>query len=426
MSNPDKHKPLSAEELFKLLDKPSNTENDFDGMDDFEKEALEGFSAHSNAQKAKALTDELNIAISKKATQTPKGDSKNKIIWFSAAASIVLIIMLSVFFFNKTKEDSVSNIALNESKEDKAPEALIGGSHTTESSDAISDNNDADTPNEPAQKISLNDNQVGFSKNAEGERLAGGVSAAETTVPSPEYRAENKPDVLLSEKAAKDEAKNKSNLEVDDLKKQGDVLSDNVEAKSKEKRAISQEQDREESLASQTLNTVVTSNTANNAKGTKEEDGYYKADADKTIATKKSLEKESVAKPVASSYDKSNASTEAASGKVAPAPASVAVNGNASTSNSAYYDGSELAIRDYVVKYIKDKKSSMLLAGTYKVKGNVSVEGKLKVGSILQITKLNCNCEDEITEALNSMTKWNSAIEDGKKISSSVEFTLAF
>ena len=98
MSNPDKHKPLSAEELFKLLDNTSNKLNDFDEMDDFEKEALEGFSAHSDVQKAKALTDELNLVISKKASESGKGGTKNKVIWFSAAASIVLIFIVSIFF----------------------------------------------------------------------------------------------------------------------------------------------------------------------------------------------------------------------------------------------------------------------------------------------------------------------------------------
>jgi hypothetical protein len=44
----------------------------------------------------------------------------------------------------------------------------------------------------------------------------------------------------------------------------------------------------------------------------------------------------------------------------------------------------------------------------------------------MQLTKVNCNCEDTITEVLNTMTKWNPAQEDGKKISSKVEFTIAF
>jgi hypothetical protein len=72
-------------------------------LDDFEKDALEGFSAHSHAQKAKALTDELNFAISKKVTST-SSVTKNKIIWFSAAASIVLILWFQFSFLIKLKK----------------------------------------------------------------------------------------------------------------------------------------------------------------------------------------------------------------------------------------------------------------------------------------------------------------------------------
>ncbi len=93
---------------------------------------------------------------------------------------------------------------------------------------------------------------------------------------------------------------------------------------------------------------------------------------------------------------------------------------------NAYYLGSELAIRDYVLNYLKEKQSTISLAGTYKIKGVVSVDGKLKVSSIIQLTKVNCNCEDTITEVLNTMIKWNPGLEDGKKVSSNVQFTIAF
>lgn len=438
MNNPDKHNPLSAEELFKLLDNTSNKVNDLDGLDEFEKEALEGFSAHSDAQKAKHLVEELNMAISKKVTSA-SSSNKNKIIWFSAAASIVLIIMVSVFFFNQSKEDSVSNIALNELKDNEElkvtgtelqnpPEAISENSplESTEETKANSDIQTLSQTNNGPQKTALKDETVAFNRNGEGAKLAGGISAAETTVSAGENRAENKPNLALAEKAAKDESKNRNEYDVDDLKKQGDLVSDNLESKKKEKLSISQEQAREESSELQNLNTTSASNKANNTKITKEEEGYYKADADKTVATKKTLEKEKVAKPVSASYDQSTSVTEVASGKVSSATASAAVDGNTSTSLGAYYNGSELAIRDYVLKYLKEKQSNVNLLGTYKLKGTVLADGKLKVNSIIQITKVNCNCESAITEALNTMSKWNPAIENGKKVSSSVEFVISF
>ena len=96
MNNPNKHKPLSSEEFFQLLDKQSNNDKGFDSLDDFDKEALEGFSEFSTPEKAKALTEELNMAISKKVSEE-KGGQKNRIIWFSAAASIILIIIALLF-----------------------------------------------------------------------------------------------------------------------------------------------------------------------------------------------------------------------------------------------------------------------------------------------------------------------------------------
>jgi len=73
VNNPNKHKPLSSEELFQLLDKQANNETDFDSLDDFEKDALEGFSAFSTPETAKALTEELNMAISKKVSEEKGG-----------------------------------------------------------------------------------------------------------------------------------------------------------------------------------------------------------------------------------------------------------------------------------------------------------------------------------------------------------------
>lgn len=427
MSNPDKHKPLSAEELFKLLDNKSNKANDFDGLDDFEKEALEGFSTHSDTKKAQALVEELNVAISQKVASTTSA-TKNRVIWFSAAASIVLIIMLSIFFFNQTKEDSATNIALNEVKEDKDLAPVVTESPSLEPTEDSKTSPDvqalSQTSNSSTQKITLEDEEVAFNKNSEGAKLAGGISSVETTAPAPEYRAENKPAMALAEKSAKDESKNRNENDVDDLKKQGDLMSGKADAKKKEKMSVSQEQAREEYSEFQNANTISSTNATNSSKNTKEIDGYYKGDADKAVTTKKSVEKEKVEKPISASYDKSNSVTETASGNVSSAPASSAINGN--VSNSAYYMGSELAIRDYVLKYLKDKQSNVTLIGTYKIKGTVSADGKLKVNSIIQITKVNCDCESTITEALNTMNKWNPAIENGKKASSNVEFVISF
>ena len=416
MSNPDKHKPLSAEELFKLLDTTSNKASDFDELDDFEKEAFDGFSAHSDAQKAKALTDELNLAISKKVTST-SSVTKNKIIWFSAAASIVLILMVSIFFFNQTKEDSVTNIALNElNKDETAAAPLLEESKPLETINENATSVSSENKNTAQKQLKLQETIV--SGNTGNESLAGAASAGEATV--------NTLDVVT-----KDEAKARSERDDRDQEKLSEGLADNLDAKKKEKNSLEQEQTNSDLQAKQNAVTLSSSELAENTKGTKEEDSNYKADADKPAVAQKSLKKEK-SSSVASRSPATNASkaddsfnktnNEPFGGNLASAPASTIDNKIV----NAYYLGSELAIRDYVLNYLKEKQSTISLAGTYKIKGVVSVDGKLKVSSIIQLTKVNCNCEDTITEVLNTMIKWNPGLEDGKKVSSNVQFTIAF
>lgn len=416
MSNPDKHKPLSAEELFKLLDTTSNKASDFDELDDFEKEAFDGFSAHSDAQKAKALTDELNLAISKKVTST-SSVTKNKIIWFSAAASIVLILMVSIFFFNQTKEDSVTNIALNElNKDETAAAPLLEESKPLETINENATSVSSENKNTAQKQLKLQEAIV--SGNTGNESLAGAASAGEATV--------NTLDVVT-----KDEAKARSERDDRDQEKLSEGLADNLDAKKKEKNSLEQEQNNSDLQAKQNAVTLSSSELAENTKGTKEEDSNYKADADKPAVAQKSLKKEK-SSSVASRSPATNASkaddsfnktnNEPLGGNLASAPASTIDNKIV----NAYYLGSELAIRDYVLNYLKEKQSTISLAGTYKIKGVVSVDGKLKVSSIIQLTKVNCNCEDTITEVLNTMIKWNPGLEDGKKVSSNVQFTIAF
>jgi hypothetical protein len=410
VSNPDKHKPLSAEELFKLLDNTSNKSNDFDEMDDFEKEALEGFSAHSDAQKAKALTDELNFAISKKASESNKGAAKNKIIWFSAAASIVFIFMVSIFFLNQSEEDSTTNIALNELNKDETVAApLLEESKpletTIENVALVADENKNATQNQ----LKLQETIVSR-KNA-SESLAGAASGGETKV--------NTIDIL-----AKDESKARSERDDRDQEKLSEGLADKVDVKKKEKNSLEQEQTNSDLQVKQNAVTFSSSELAENAKGVQEEDSYNKADSDRLAAAKKSVEKEKAAKPVSSSYDKSNAVTETASGKTAAVPSSAVVGGN-SISN-AYYLGSELAIRDYVLEFLARKSGSVIITGKYKITGNVSAKGELNVVTINQISSENCHCIEQIKEALNAMIKWNPAVEDGKKVSSKVDFILSF
>jgi hypothetical protein len=142
VSNLNKHKPLNSDELFQLLGHQSDEGIDFEELDDFEKEALEGFSANVTIEKAKELTEELNRAISKKVS-TQSAGGNNKIIWFSAAASIVLIIIISVFFFNQIKHSNDSNLALHQTSD------KLGSTKILESQNSENTSKQEESPIEP-------------------------------------------------------------------------------------------------------------------------------------------------------------------------------------------------------------------------------------------------------------------------------------
>lgn len=393
MSNLDKHKPLSAEELFQMLDKKSNTEANFDGMDDFEKDALEGFSMYSTSEKVKTLTEELNAAISKKVTEE-KGAQKNRVIWFSAAASIVLVIIVSVFFFNQTKQESNSNLALNETKEVTSAPSVIESQKPIETD--------------------VNSNSVVGESKTINTRKAEDVSVVKDTEMGPGTKQMPLQSVTLSENqissansvladVSKDNFKNRKEVSVDELNMPSVALDKKAETKQKEQGFVnSEDAEMDNSIA---LESKPVSDANAIAQGT----ATYKADGDYRVAKKEESKKASKEKVAA---EKSVSITTANKAAV-PAYAS------SEQANINYYPGGETAIKDYIIKYLKEHATTVTVKGKYKVIGSVDVKGELKVNSITQISKEYCEgCADKIKEALNTMKNWNS--------SSVVEFTLVF
>lgn len=393
MSNQDKNKPLSAEELFKLLEDKSNKVNDFEDMDDFEKEALEGFTAHSTSQKAKYLTDELNSAISKRVEESEnRGGVKNRIIWFSSAASIAVIIFVSIFFFNQSNQDSENNIALNETS--KKEIILLDVSSIQEASGVTEINLETKETNNTASSTTQEQDRPLQKKSLE--------SAIHGPDAYKQALAENAKDISKI-----DDLKNTNETDEDAMQKESIVLSDKLEAKKNEQTNREESQIANDNSIGQNASTI---STANNKKNTlnKNEDFDKLAEEKSTRASVKK--------------DKSAGNTNAdIASKSAPADASTVVN-----NNSAYYTGGELAIKEFVILYFKSKHYYIPIIGKYKITGAVLTSGNLKVNSIMQVSNENCKCTEKITEALNTMTKWNPSMRDGIKIQSDVEFVIGF
>lgn len=392
MSSPNKHKPLSSEELFQLLDKTSNNETNFEDMDDFEKDALEGFSMHSSPEKAKTLTEELNASISKKVTEE-KGGQKNRVIWFSAAASIALVIIVSVFFFNQTKQESNSNLALNETKE------VISVPTVTE-------------PQKPIESI-VSANSVAVESQSMNTKKAEDIAGVKDAEMGPATRRMPTQSVALSENettsatsgladVSKDNLKNRKEGNIDELNEQTLALDKKAESKQKEN-VNSEDSEMDKSIA-------LESKPVSDANAIAQGGVISKTDGDYRVTKNEEAKKASKEKVAA----EKSVSIAAANQAAVPAYAS-----GKEQMNVVYYDGGEVAIKDFVLNYLKEHAATITIKGKYKVIGNINVKGELKVNSITQISKEYCEgCSDKIKEALNTMKKWNS--------SSVVEFTLNF
>lgn len=387
MSDENKHKPLSSDELIDLLNIKNNKRvND---LDDFETEAFEGFSANVDPLKASELMDEVNLSISKRVGSTEdKGSQKNRIIWFSAAASLIVIFLVTIFFVKESKEDSNANIAINEPKNEQL---IAPGMKPVEDAFVKHEN----TRIEPAlSEISQKQFNLPEEKSLEQHDALLEESVAES-VPAFEQPIQN-----ATFGAKSGESKNSKD---EDAAVTGDVaLADKLEVKKKEQAAREEsELDNGYSLAQNT------SSIAND----EQKESSKKADTDSKIASQSSIRSKSNDVVTMSAVGTS---------KTSPAPASRA------DEETAYYTGGEQAIKEFVKTYLKEEENSAEVIGKYKVKATVSSEGNLKVKSVVQISKEVCNCTDKIEKALNAMTNWHPAFINGKKTSSEVEFVLGF
>jgi len=121
MENNNSNKPLSAHELLNLIKLRSSEQPIDQDLDEFEKDALEGFVDHSNPDSFTKLNIDVQLGISKKVSENTFLKNRNTII-FSAAASIVLIVLISLFYLIDFNKNSSSELALNN---ESSQESLI-------------------------------------------------------------------------------------------------------------------------------------------------------------------------------------------------------------------------------------------------------------------------------------------------------------
>jgi hypothetical protein len=388
VSDENKHKPLSSDELIHLLNKKNSKE--VDDLDDFEKEALEGFSAIDDPYKAEKLLDDINQSLSKRIGNIEeKKVHRNRVLWFSAAASVVVIFLVTIFFVKESKRDVNSNIALNEPKNEQL---IAPGMITPET--AVSEKN------ENKENALAEISQKRFTIPEKNPLEKQEASLKESVVENVPALAQ--PDKNIVFGATSEESKNRKD---EDIKVTENIaLEDKVEVRKKEQSA------REESEADgyQVAHNSFSTDVAND----EQKEASKKADVDYEYSQQR--------KSVKSKSNDVVTTTAGVVSKSSPAP-SVQAN-----EEHAFYPGGESAIKEFVKSFLIAEKNSTVLVGQYKIKGIVSEHGTLKVKSMVQISKDVCNCKDEIEKALNKMNNWHSASDNGKKKASEVEFELIF
>jgi hypothetical protein len=416
VSKPDKHTPLSSEKLFKLLEDNSGKATDFDDMDDFEKEALEGFSKFSTPEKAVAMVEEVNLAVSKKVSARTSAN-KHKIIWFSAAASIVLLVMLSVFFLNESKKDAASNVAILDQVPSPAPQPSIAMAE------------EKDTMVEPAEEKKEELKQS-------ANNALSGKKVFEQDLLNRQKAQEAKPVAELSKEPVFDETKNLEESEKVSAAS-GTTFAYNgkgdLDKKETEKKETSDFKKSETGTPAKPLAVAPAANTKSQAESA---NGYVAQVTSNNSSAPKTTAIEQNAK-----YD-DRVVSETLADKAAK---DVAVERMAKTGKakenlpayktedsemdqeveSAYYKGGELAIKDYVLSYLQ--KQGATVTGKYKVKANVMTNGTLKVKLVNHLTNEVCkDCETILKKALGEMTGWTPAMWGKTASESSVDFVLSF
>ncbi len=418
MNKHKKHTPLTAEELVILLDIRTNREADLSELDDFEKEALEGFEAHTSAETAKDLINEVQSDISKKVSNTTitssnqESDSKKyKIIWFSAAASLLLIVALSILFFKKSTIDSDQSIALNETKAKEKNTPTPSDETTIINTGTTSENKPLETK-----------------ENATNSNFKKQVSTDGKAVTSTLKEAEQSQKNLEGLAGKSRQANNSAN---DMIVAGNGIINEPVVTK----------QDK--------VGDFETLETADNSKKALVDEvssvpasNKNEESANVTVAYEKSVKYKDALKKEASKQQPATIATGAAENKSVAGNADgdrmetdtkayTTISQNTSSNKPmqtvpAYFKGTETAIKEYILTYHKKTNSTQKLQGTFLIKAKILSNGILKVTSINNVSKDYSECKDFLKEALNSMKDWNPALKNGVKSDSDTQFMLMF
>lgn len=391
---------LSPEELLEWLNKHSSAPEDssfsnseLNDLDEFEKEALEGFVNHTSPEKAQRLIEDINTEISKK-IQQPSQTKRKTIIWFSSAASVVLIIALSIFLINKTKQETDSNIALNDAADKKetgpATSEKTVNEFSPENSKPVEPLNDIIIKGKEKSSISIQEK-------------------TETQKTSPDNNI-----AVASELKDLDHNLNTSSSQADNVKsiagKKGDIADINQNTEGLASGATTKLSEAETKKTEADKDAVADEIAAVTAKEEVSNAYYEKAVLSKNKAYKAKEKSNADSKSVPSVAQNATMAEPTSPGYT-----------NSANNQMAFYPKGDEALKNYILTNLKDKS----LKGDFKVKATVTAQGILKTDKVEAIDKNNRINEGAIKAAINNMPQWSPATKNGNPVESKTSFTIS-
>jgi len=388
----------NSDELLKRLES-----NDSGGLDDFEKEALEGFASLENPALAKSLNNKLNAQIDE--VYFEKKSGKGTFFYLSMAAGLVIVVGLSVLFytfFTNGKQE----LALN--NENDKTEQL---------------------PGQPSPALESNEpNNAAPEEESSKENPASGSSHDLKQETENETRRENQ---MVSTKSTA----NKNEQSTDD-------------AKASDKDQLTRN-NREESNAPAPVTALAEEQKeVFKAEKVSEKEAPSKPSEDKGLADAKPRSTVPIGGPKKkaaigesdSRKERSKSEGEALAtedktednlAKVNNVPASQAA--GAGLISGKKDESSVLAQPVFINKnyskaqdYIKSEidKNATLKNNVKEFKAKLTINENGKVSKVKFLTDLsNCNnCEKELENILLNMPNWQAATQEGKKVKESIHF----
>jgi hypothetical protein len=426
----NKHTP-DSDELLKRLNS-----NDSSGLDDFEKEALEGFDSLDNIEQAKQLTNELNRKIDETYFEKKEGGNKKGIMYLSMAAGLVLIVSLSVFLINYLGVDK-KEMAM--SPETKTSEQIAN---------EVAKPNDiapAEEPKKETETKTGGDINTITTTDALSETTVSGKKEGKAESDKREQNKTDKDDGLKSRmvlKEKKPERANENNKladaeQLDESTKSQGPPAGNVavtspaivveDQKNKPGQSVGGKGKEEEAKEKNVLAKSAPDNNASRKDVVASGESSGK-DSFKKSESKKQKTKSNEGEALASDDAKTKAGDETDAPKTLNQTEAGSAPTETKRDESGYVHNAEFANRSYSKPqdYIKVEidKSEMLKTNVKAFKAELTINEKGIVTAVKFLTAFdNCTgCKKELEKVLLNMPGWKAATKGEKTVTETVSF----